>query len=66
MGEIFGRLTAWPQVSGAIPLFGKGFAPNKFRMKTWDWRVEFLVNPAVREITIVRIGHRDSFYDVYH
>lgn len=64
--EIFERLKAWPSVSGVIPLFGKGYAPNKFRAKTWDWRVEFLVNPALREITIVRIGHRDSFYDVYH
>jgi mRNA-degrading endonuclease RelE of RelBE toxin-antitoxin system len=64
--EIFERLKSWPEVSGVKPLFGKGYAPNKFRAKTWDWRVEFIVNPAIREITIIRIGHRDSFYDVYH
>lgn len=64
--EIIERLKAWPNVSGARPLFGRGWAPNKFRMKTWDWRVEFVVNPAASEISIVRIGHRDTFYDEYH
>jgi mRNA-degrading endonuclease RelE of RelBE toxin-antitoxin system len=66
MNEIIERLKSWPEVSGVKPLFGKGYAPNKFRMKTWDWRMEFLVNPATREITVARIGHRDTFYDEYH
>jgi mRNA-degrading endonuclease RelE of RelBE toxin-antitoxin system len=66
VNEIMQRLRAWPEVSGVKPLFGKGYAPNKFRMKFWDWRVEFLLNPAPREITLVRIGRRDTFYDEYH
>jgi mRNA-degrading endonuclease RelE of RelBE toxin-antitoxin system len=66
MQEIMDRLKAWPEVSGVRSLFGKGYAPNKFRMKTWDWRMEFLVNPTMRTITVVRIGHRDTFYDEYH
>jgi mRNA-degrading endonuclease RelE of RelBE toxin-antitoxin system len=64
--EIVNRLRAWPEVSGVRRLFGKGYAPNKFRMKTWDWRVEFIVNLEEREITVLRIGHRDTFYDEYH
>lgn len=66
MDEIVERLTAWPEVSGARTLFGKGFAPGKFRMKTWDWRIEFQVNESRREIAILRIGHRETFYDEYH
>lgn len=64
--EIMDRLRAWPEVSGVKHLFGKGWAPNKFRMKFWDWRVEFAVNPPAREITVVRMGRRDTFYDEYH
>lgn len=64
--EIMDRLRAWPEVSGVRSLFGKGYAPNKFRIKFWDWRVEFVVNPATREITVTRMGRRDTFYDEYH
>lgn len=66
MDQIMGRLRAWPEVSGVRSLFGKGYAANKFRMKTWDWRVEFLVDQASRTITVIRVGHRDTFYDEYH
>lgn len=66
MIEIMNRLQAWPEVSGVRSLFGKGYAANKFRMKTWDWRIEFLVDEAHRTVTVVRVGHRDTFYDEYH
>jgi mRNA-degrading endonuclease RelE of RelBE toxin-antitoxin system len=66
MWQILERLIAWPEVSGVRSLFGKGYAANKFRMKTWDWRIEFLVDMPNRTITVTRIGHRDSFYDEYH
>lgn len=66
MDQILERLTAWPEVSGVRSLFGKGYAANKFRMKTWDWRIEFLVDLPNRTITVTRVGHRDTFYDEYH
>ena len=66
MSQIMERLTAWPEVSGVRSLFGKGYAANKFRMKTWDWRIEFLVDLKARKITVTKIGHRDTFYDEYH
>jgi mRNA-degrading endonuclease RelE of RelBE toxin-antitoxin system len=66
MDEIMIRLRSWPEVSGVRSLFGKGYAPNKFRMKTWDWRIEFLVNAKEWTITVTRIGHRNDFYDEYH
>lgn len=66
INELIDRLKGWPSVSGIGPIFGKGYAPNKFRMKTWDWRMEFLVDPAARKATIIRVGHRDTFYDEYH
>ena len=66
MDEIIDRLRAWPEVSGVRSLFGKGYSANKFRMKTWDWRIEFLVNMQERVISVIRIGHRDTFYDEYH
>lgn len=64
--EVVDRLRAWPEVSGVRSLWGKGYAANKFRMKTWDWRLEFIVDPKANTITVVRIGHRDTFYDEYH
>ena len=66
MEQILERLRAWPEVSGVRSLFGKGYAANKFRMKTWDWRIEFLVDEQNRTITVTRVGHRDTFYDEYH
>lgn len=66
MDEIMRRLETWPEVSGVRPLFGKGYQAGKFRMKTWDWRIEFQVVPEKREIHVLRIGHRDTFYDEYH
>lgn len=66
MEQILDRLRAWPEVSGVRSLFGKGYAANKFRMKTWDWRIEFLVDLPHRTITVTRVGHRDTFYDEYH
>lgn len=66
MNEIMERLKSWPEVSGTRTYFGKGWAPGKFRMKTWDWRIEFIVNEDKRTVTVSKIGHRDDFYDEYH
>jgi len=63
MDEIMERLKAWPEVSGARILYGKCWGPGKYRMKTWDWRIEFQVDDDARTITVLRIGHRDKFYD---
>ena len=66
MEELAERLKAWPEVSGVRALFGKGYAPNKFRVKHRNWRMEFLVDKDTREITVIRIGPRSTFYDEYH
>lgn len=64
--ELIARLKDWPHVSGIRMIFGPGYAPGKFRMKTWDWRLEGLYNRPANEIKVLRIGHRDDFYDEYH
>lgn len=66
INELIDRLKGWPDVSGVKHLFGKGYAPNKYRMKTWDWRMEVLADPSTHTLTIIRVGHRDTFYDEYH
>ncbi len=62
--EIIRRLEGWPEVSGVRSLWGAGH--GKYRMKTWDWRVEFIVDDKARQVTVLRIGHRSTFYDEYH
>lgn len=61
--QIAGRLAAWPEVSGVRSIWGQ---TNLYRMKTWDWRVEFIVDKQTKTITITRVGHRTNFYDEYH
>ena len=57
------RLSRWPEVSGAKPL--RGELAGQFRIRTGDYRVQFTVSGrrAGAVVTIVRVGHRDGFYD---
>lgn len=64
--ELAQRLRDWPNVSGIKMIFGAGYQPGKFRMKTWDWRLEGLYSRPTNQIAILRVGHRDTFYDEYH
>lgn len=61
---LLARLEAWPEVSGAIPLWGTGH--GQFRMKTRDWRVIFHVDEASHELFIDKIAHRKEAYGEYH
>lgn len=57
--ELFERLRAWPEVSGAKPL-RKNLA-GQYRLRTGDYRVQFRVEGEI--VWIVKLGHRDRFYD---
>lgn len=57
--KLFARLAAWPRVSGAKRLTGA--LAGCYRLRTGDYRVQFRVLEDV--ILIVKIGHRDGFYD---
>ncbi len=60
---IFERLERWPAVSGAKPL--RGNLAGQYRVRTGDYRVQFKVSgsgpPVI--LTILRVGHRDGFYE---
>jgi mRNA-degrading endonuclease RelE of RelBE toxin-antitoxin system len=58
--KVFERLRRWPQVSGAKVL--KGQFAGQFRVRTGDYRVQFLRLDESR-LLVVKIGHRDGFYD---
>lgn len=59
MNGIFERLKRWPDVSGAKPLRGK--LAGQYRMRTGDYRVQFRAEKE--RLVIVKVGHRDGFYD---
>ena len=69
MERIFVRLEGWPTVSGAKPLTGE--LAGRFRIRTGDYRVQFLVIPAAAaaqpplspRVVIEKVGHRDGFYE---
>lgn len=61
---IFDRLESWPEVSGALPLWGT--AKGHFRMKTRGWRVIFHVDEPTRELMIDKISDRSTAYEDYH
>ena len=56
---IMERLRRWPAVSGAKPLTG-GLA-GQYRIRTGDYRLQFHVRG--NEVLVVKIGHRDGFYE---
>ena len=55
------RLSRWPVVSGVKPL-RHGLA-GQYRVRTGDYRVQFRVDGGGGAVVIVKIGHRDGFYD---
>jgi mRNA-degrading endonuclease RelE of RelBE toxin-antitoxin system len=56
---VFGRLAAWPRVSGARPL--SGALAGHFRIRTGDWRIMF--RPQGADVVVVRIQHRSEVYE---
>lgn len=58
---VFARLALWPEVSGAKPL--RGALTGQDRIRTGDYRVQFTVRRRGDEAEVVRVGHRDGFYD---
>ncbi len=36
---------------------------NVWRIRVGDWRVGYQIDDAAREVTIIRVGHRNEFYD---
>jgi mRNA-degrading endonuclease RelE of RelBE toxin-antitoxin system len=61
--RVVARLENWPAVSGARPL--RGDLAGHYRIRTGDYRVQF--HPSDRTpnaiVTVVKVGHRDGFYD---
>jgi len=53
------RLRQWPAVSGVKRLSGP--LAGEYRVRTGDYRVQFRI--AGDQIVVVKIGHRDGFYD---
>jgi len=58
VSELFRRLAAWPDVSGAKPLTATW--KGHFRFRTGDWRV--IVRPAGNVLWVVRIDNRRDVY----
>ena len=57
--EVFRRLEAWPNISGAKPLRGEWAGYS--RIRTGDWRVIFsVVRP---DVLVARIRHRRDVYE---
>lgn len=63
IAAVFERLRDWPRVSGAKPL--RGSLAGQYRIRTGDYRVQFSVSgrSAAALVTVIRLGHRDGFYD---
>jgi mRNA interferase RelE/StbE len=59
--DIFERLVAWPQVSGAKPL--RHDLRGAFRIRTGDWRVLFRVEEASKRVIVFRLAHRRDVYE---
>jgi len=55
------RLRGWPNVSGAKAL--KGALAGYYRIRTGDYRIQFHVEEAQILIVVVKVGHRDGFYE---
>ena len=57
--RLVGRLSHWPEVSGAKPLSGP--LAGHYRLRTGDYRLQFHVTSHA--VVVERVGHRDGFYD---
>jgi len=55
------RLRDWPSVSGAKSLTGA--LAGHYRIRTGDYRIQFRVEKAQTLIVVVKVGHRDGFYE---
>lgn len=55
------RLRDWPDVSGAKPL--RGALAGYYRIRTGDYRVQFRVEDVQDLLIVVKVGHRDGFYE---
>ncbi len=55
------RLQEWPNVSGAKAL--RGALAGYYRIRTGDYRIQFRVEEAQILIVVVKVGHRDGFYE---
>jgi mRNA-degrading endonuclease RelE of RelBE toxin-antitoxin system len=58
VADLFQRMKAWPNVSGAKPMRREW--KNHFRFRTGDWRV--IVKPAGDVLWVVRIDNRRDVY----
>ncbi len=63
VARVFDRLAARPDVSGPKPL--RGELAGQFRVRTGDHRVQFAASGRNESATVVvvRMGHRDGFYE---
>lgn len=52
------RLERWPNISGAKRL--KGPLSGQWRVRTGDYRVQFVLGEG--QVVIVKVGHRHRFY----
>ena len=53
------RVRRWPDVSGVKPLTGA--LAGHYRIRTGDYRMQFMLRDNI--LWIVKIGHRDGFYE---
>ena len=58
MNDLFVRISAWPNVSGAKPLKKKW--KGHFRFRSGDWRV--IVKPVGEVLWVLRIDNRRDVY----
>lgn len=58
---VFERFQDWPDVSGAKPL--RGALAGDYRIRTGDYRIQFRVEEAQDLLIVVKVGHRDGFYE---
>jgi mRNA interferase RelE/StbE len=37
--------------------------PGVWRIRVGDWRIGYSIDDVAREVTVIRVGHRNEFYD---
>jgi mRNA-degrading endonuclease RelE of RelBE toxin-antitoxin system len=57
--QVFVRLAAWPEVTGAKPM--RRELKGHFRIRTGDWRVIFKVTASA--VVVTRIANRSEVYE---
>jgi mRNA interferase RelE/StbE len=61
IGDVVMRLEKWPHVSGAKPL--RGDLHGSYRIRTGDYRIVFTASADEQQVTIWKIGNRQSIYE---